>query len=171
MGQLFDVIAGNRQWPQATTQWKELRVGFAVWGLGPIFALKELYQAHCYKASSFSLKGNIHRQWTVMDQKDGQEHYYAMCVQVAFAGLWWPCSRSQMRTTQTRARLPWLTLLLVPEMSGLLGSGCSMFFFSPPFFPPTLTPTCLILTDSLISRYFFSVMSFLLSIKFVFPYI
>ena len=100
MGQLFDVIAGNRQWPQATTQWKALRVGFAVWGLGPIFPLKELYTKPLH-----SVWKEIHTdnglRW---DQKDGQEHYYAIRVQVAFAGLWWAMlSVSDENNTDTYA--------------------------------------------------------------------
>lgn len=171
MGQLFEVTAGNRQWPQATTQWKALRVGFVVWGLGPIFPLKELYRGHSCKAFSFSLKRNTHRQWTVMGSEGWTRSLLCYTRVGSFCRtIVGPCSQSQMRTTQTCTLLPWLTLLLIPEMSRWLGSGCSMFFISPPFFPTTLTPTCLILTDSLISSYFFSVMLFLLSIKLVFPY-
>lgn len=145
---------------------KGTQSGFCGLGLGPYFPTERIISGSFLQ----SLFIQFEKKYTLTMDCDGIRRMdkittmLYMCVGSFCRTIVGPCSQSQMRTTQTCTLLPWLSLLLIPEMSGWLGSGCSMFFVSPPFFPTTLTPTCLILTDSLISSYFFSVMPFLLSI-------
>ena len=147
-------------------QVKGTQGGFCGLGLGPYFPTERII----YKASSFSLKGNTHWQWTAM----GSEGWTRTLLCYTRAGSF--CRTMvghalSLRWEQHRHVRSFLDWLFCSSLRcrgcWALAAACSSShpLSSHPLWPPT----CLILTDSLISRYFFSVMPFLLSIKFVFP--